>query len=250
MTVHGLLENRLRPRVAHGIGRCRRLGSMGRWRRVLAMLALGATAAFCTTPGARAFELSCADEPAAAAAQPESDEPIEISGTFTCAPLTSPRALDIIVASDPWFESDLFTRVYFYAYTYSNYQGRFVYKLIRLPEALQGAGEWEVPPTEESRQQYFKADFNGDCIVDDFYVFGRSAARPEAVFITIDNDWRDLPEEGVPAGPTRLKAFLLKDRGDGNYEFEEVGAKVLKKYHCRRENILPEVKAFKAEITK
>jgi hypothetical protein len=223
---------------------------MGRWRRVLAMLALGATAAFCTTPGARAFELSCADEPAAAAAQPESDEPIEISGTFTCAPLTSPRALDIIVASDPWFESDLFTRVYFYAYTYSSYQGRFVYKLIRLPEALQGAGEWEVPPTEESRQQYFKADFNGDCIVDDFYVFGRSAARPEAVFITIDNDWRDLPEEGVPAGPTRLKAFLLKDRGDGNYEFEEVGAKVLKKYHCRRENILPEVKAFKAEIAK
>jgi hypothetical protein len=214
------------------------------------MLALGATATFCATPGARAFELSCADQPAASTGQPESEDPVQISGTFTCAALTSPRALDVIVASFPWFESDLFTRVYFYAYTYDNDQGRFVYRLIRLPEALQGGEDWEVPPTEERRQQYFKAIFNCDCLVDDFYVFGRSAAKSEALFITIHDDWRDLPEEGAPAGPTRLRAFLLKDYGGGNYEFEEVGAKVLKEYYCREENILTEVKAFKAEIAK
>jgi len=240
MRLHGSLESRPRPRVAHVIGH---------WRCVLAMLALGTIAILCATPGAHAFELSCAGQPAAAAEQPNSDEPIEISGTFTCAALTSPRALDVIVASDPWFESDLFVRFYFYAYTYDNDQNGFYYKLLRLPELLQGADDWEVPPTETRRQQYFKAIFNGDCVVDDFYVFGRSAARSEALFITIHNDWRDLPEEGVPARPTRLRAFLLKHQG-GGYQFEEVGAKVLKKYYCRHEFILPELKAFKAEIGK
>lgn len=200
--------------------------------------------------GATSFALSCAEQPSASAGQPESDDRIHLSGTFTCAALTSPRAVDVIVGSQPWFVPSV-ARYYFYAYDRSDKPSwdNSTHKLIRLPKALAN-GERHLERWGRSTEEYFSDVGDGDCIVNSFAIFGRTTARAQTVLVAIENGWRDRSDPlHSKARPTKLRAFVLKDRGDNNYEFEEVAGKILKRYFCS-DSVLPEVKAFAAGIGK
>ena len=217
-------------------------------RAILMMLALNAVVGLCTMPSAYSFELSCADQRSKPSGSDDTNAPIEISGTFTCAALTSPRPDDIIVASRPEFVSQLITRYYFYAFAHDYDENRYVYRLIKLSPSL-GKGEGEPGPTGNSTEEYFHAVSNGDCIVNDFFIFGRTAAGSSTLLIAVQNDWRNIPEQGIVANSTRLRAFILKNE-KGDFVFVDRAAKALDKYYCTPGDVLPEVESFRNDIDK
>ena len=254
MTVHGPLENWLGPRVAPGIGRRCRYGWIGRGRRlILAMLALGAM--LCAMPEARARGLSCPDEPSASPGQERSEDPIKLSGDFTCAPLTSPEARDVIVVSKSWFLPKYAERIYFYAYDefLASYGVRTLQTLIKLPGSSVFGGT-ALTIHGRPNEQYFSEIHDRDCTVNGFYIFGQSATHSKTVLIAIENERRDLSGlRHKNRRPTKLTAFLLKKKrseefDEDEFEFDEVATRVLKKYYCTKNSVLPEVKAFKTDI--
>ena len=100
-------------------------------------------------------------------------------------------------------------------------------------------------------EQYFSDVHDGDCTINGFYIFGQSAEHSKTVLIKIENERRDLSGlRHKKRRPTKLTAFLLKrlDDEDSPYKFVEVATRVLKKYYCTKYSVLPEVKAFKADI--
>ena len=220
---------------------------------ILSMLALGAAVTLCAIPSAHSFELTCAGQRSKPDRPDKDGAPIEISGFFTCAPLTSSQSLDIIVAS--WTDALAWqeTQYYFYAYNHEHDHDRSKprYSLILFPSSL-GEGAWEAADnpglSEHSTSEYISSRNNNDCMVDDFFVFAGPTASSKTVLIAVHNDDRDLPAEGLPAGPTRLRAFILENN-HGHYAFgDEVAAKVLGSYSCDLEDVLPEAKALRAEV--
>jgi hypothetical protein len=138
------------------------------------------------------FALSCAEQASASAGQPENDDGIQLFSTFTCAALTSPRALDVVIASQQWFVPAFMTRYYFYAYDRSDKPSwdKSTHKLIRFPKSL-ADGERHLTRWGRSTEQYFSDVGDGDCIVNSFYIFGRTTARAATMLVVIENGWRD-----------------------------------------------------------
>jgi hypothetical protein len=143
-------------------------------RILLPMLVLSSVVALCGMPSAHSFTLSCADQGSKLDQPYEDGDPIELAGNFTCAPLTSPRALDIIVAYQPEFLSPLLNRVYFYAYNHrydakDNNSGP-MYEIIGLPKSL-AKGDNDLYRYVKSTQEYVGEVLSDNCVIRDFLSF-------------------------------------------------------------------------------